>query len=171
METTLYNEIDTEEYRELMYRKKATTRELKYAEMLSGERDPIDQNYFDMKLGKEVVVSCRNGKIVNGFIRTPKDSTDIDGYIVELDTGEILSAAEFSGRIHNPPQSIGYPADKAMVFKIDKPNHKHIFSSMKELEKDEIDALKQYAKREGKSALEYLAHIERLIEKYPEEFL
>lgn len=151
--------------------RKYRNRQEKQQAMLYGELEPRDKNFFEMTLGKPVVVECRDGKMVKGTIRTPKSDADIIGYIVEKEDGEILSTLEFHCRPHNPPKQIGYREGQAMIFQIDYPNHQHIFDDESEKDFFKIDELKKAASRFGCTPFELVRLIDDLSEKYPQKFI
>jgi hypothetical protein len=144
-------------------------------EMINGISKARDENYFSMTHGKVVYVACRNDTIIKGSIRLLKEGAEppegIPCYIVEKEDGEILKAAEFHNRPHNPPHQIGYKADIPMLFTIDKPNHKYIFESLEAQEFQDIEEYKAMAKRMGLNVYQMLERIGILMDKHPHKFI
>lgn len=150
---------------------RSNMKEEKKNRMLNGEIPPIDKNYFEMYHGKEVVVETRTGKFINGTIRMPKKDSGIDGYIVSKVDGSILSTLEFYERPHNTPKQIGYKSGAVMLFTIERPNHKYIFESFEDRELSRINELKEMSKRLGTTPFKLIEEIDRLSEKYPDQFI
>jgi hypothetical protein len=152
-------------------KRKYSSKEDRQRAMFDGELEPRDKNFFEMTLGKPVVVECRDGNFIKGTIRTPKPDVDLIGYIVEKEDGEILSTLEFHCRPHNPPKQIGYREGQPMIFQIDHPNHMYIFDS--EVEKDhfKIEELKNVSRKFGCTPFELIKLIDELSEKYPQKFI
>jgi len=153
------------------YIKKYSSREEKIEAMINGELEPRDKNFFEMTLGKEVVVECRDGNIIKGKIRTPFDYNATPGYVVEKEDGDILTTLEFHARPHNPPHSFGYKAGIPMIFGVDKPNHQYIFESTSEKDFSKIDDLKNMAKKFNCTPFQLVDLIDSLSEKYPHKFI
>ncbi len=143
----------------------------KSIQMLYGEIDPIDKNFFNLIHKQVVYVVNAKGVLIRGTIRKLKDGAILPqamkpSYIVEKDDGTILTRSDLRGR----PMSFG--GKDVYHFAIDRPNHEILFTSVEEYEKFKIDKIQEFAKRYNFNSLLSLAeYIITASEEYPEKFI
>ncbi len=157
-----YFGIDPMEFKDMKKRVHHAKKEEKKMKMVSGEIQPSDKNFFELKTDDRVFVrvSLRT-PVIEGRIRMAYAN---DSYVIEHDEDGILT-----WDMMVPNRKI--TSHKPYIFDISLPNHHKVFRTKKDLEMSSVDFLIHESKKSHIPLAILIEQIKEMLDKYPEEFI